>query len=207
MPVITGQIEIGEYRLVEDLFVSCKFQDVSYFDIDSGENVEVYFKLDDEWEKMYQVVDFSFTYGAVDTDFPVSPKVLTQNIQNQLLIEGNISTPAISNLGANKKLVDYFDLGQIEKLQNVEMKFTRNGKDWKKTKVNIKVLDKPSNIDVFGTTIYSLRVIEPIRDYNSEDDEEDSTNNNSTTNNDENNSGSQTLPYTPPDDNGGVITL
>ena len=164
LPIITGEVQIGEFRLLEDMFISCKFQDTTYFDIDSGENTEVYFKLDGNWEKLYQVVDFSFTYGAVDTDFPVSPKVLTQNIQNQLLVEGSISTPAINNLGANKKLVEYFDLGQIEKLQNVEMKFTRNGKDWKKTKVNIKVLDKPANIDTFGTTIYAIKVVDPITD-------------------------------------------
>ena len=169
MPLISGELQIGEYRLLEDMFISCKFQDTTYFDIDSGENTEVYFKLDGNWEKLYQVVDFSFTYGAVDTDFPVSPKVLTQNIQNQLLVEGTISTPAINNLGANKKLVEYFDLAQIEKLQNVEMKFTRNGKDWKKTKVNIKVLDKPSNIDTFGTTVYSLKVIDPITDLSQEE--------------------------------------
>lgn len=168
LPIITGEVQIGKFRLLEDLFISCKFQDTSFFDIDSGENTEVYFKLDDKWEKLYQVVDFSFTYGAVDTDFPVSPKVLTQNIQNQLLIEGSISTPAINNLGANKKLVEYFDLGQIENLQNVEMKFTRNGKDWKHTVVNIKVLDKPSNIDTFGSTIYSIKVIEPITDLGSD---------------------------------------
>lgn len=168
LPLISGELEVGEFRLVEDLFIACKFQDTSYFDIDSGENTQCYFKLDGNWEKLYQIVDFSFTYGAVDTDFPVSPKVLTQNIQNQLLIEGSISTPAINNLGANKKIVELFDLGEIEKLQNVEMKFTRNGKDWKKTKVNIKVLDKPANIDTFGSMVISLRVIDPITNLESD---------------------------------------
>lgn len=166
IPVIAGQYEQGLFRLVEEISCDLKFQDKTTFNVISGENCLLYFKLNNKWEQFYSIIDFSFGFGAVDTTYPKSPFAVTQNIINQGELSLEFSAPAITNIGANKILRDYILSCDLSKIQNLQIKYSEdNGVTWKTTKVNITGFAEPKNINVFTSQVYTLHVLEPITKY------------------------------------------
>ena len=170
IPIIVSEFEEGLFRLVEEINVPVKYQDISTFYIDSGESCRVLFNFGTDeqpkWEELYGLVDFSFSYGAQDNTFAQVPHTLVQNILNQMDFNFQASTVAISNMGANKKIKELVYSCDISALQDVPMKFTEdNGRTWKKTVVNIKTMTLPKNINLFGSNVYLLQVLEPITQF------------------------------------------
>lgn len=167
LPLITGEFERGKFRLTEALFITCKFQNDSVFNISSGENVKLLFNFGDtnspDWKEYYGLFDFTFSYGAVDKNYPLANRVAIQNNINQMELKLTISSPAITNVGANKEILDRIYSLDISLLQNVEIMFTEdNGITWKHTRVNITSLDYPRNINSFGTHVYVLHILDKI---------------------------------------------
>ena len=167
IPAITGQLDYNVYRLTEEIFIKCKFQQISDFYVASGENVKVQFNVGTDsqpkWLEFYNIVDFSFGFSSVDQTYPQSPKALVQNQINQLESKLTITSPSIINIGANKYFAECFEKGELEKLQFLTMRYSEdNGKTWKKTKITINSLEYPRNIDTFGSFIFILSVLEPI---------------------------------------------
>lgn len=170
MPLLTGVYENREYRFMEDLFISCKFKQLGVFNLTSGEDIELYFGFKKEngneltWEKFEALTDFSFSYGGVPLNYPVSPKPFVQTAVNQTDLSLAISCPAITNVGANKRLLDAIEMGKIEDFQSLPLKYSEDcGKTWKQTICSVMSLDYPRNINAFGTNIYNLKILEPIR--------------------------------------------
>ena len=167
LPQMSGEFEYGVYRLTEEIFAGVKFQKINDFKITSGENIKLMFNFgtDDnpDWQEFYALNDFLFSYGMTDVKYPVSPKALVQNANNQMQLQLTISAPAITSIGANKKLIELMESGLLQKTNFLNMKYSEdNGKTWKKTRVNINSLDYPRNINAFGTHIYTLFVLDPI---------------------------------------------
>lgn len=167
LPQVTGEFDYGVYRITEEIYAGVKFQKVGDFQITSGENVKLMFDFGTEenpqWEEFYALNDFLFAYGMTDNKYPVSPKALVQNANNQMQIQITISAPAFTKIGANKRLLEWLETGQLQKTNFIRMKYSEdNGLTWKKTRVNINSLDYPRNINAFGTHIYTLFVLDPI---------------------------------------------
>lgn len=167
LPQVTGELDYSVYRITEEIYAGVKFQKLGKFNISSGENIQLFFNFGTEanpdWQEFYALNDFLFSYGMIDVKYPVSPKALVQDANNQLQLQLTISAPAITNVGANKTLVDLLEAGQLYKTNYIPMKYTEdNGKTWKQTIVNINSLDYPRNINAFGTHIYTLFILNPI---------------------------------------------
>ena len=167
IPEITGQLEYGIYRLVEEIYIKCKFQQISDFYVSSGENVMVKFNVGTDenpnWLNYYNIVDFSFGFSAVDQSYPVSPRAIVQNQINQLESKLTISSPAVINIGASKYFSECFEKGQLERLQFITMRYSEdNGKTWKETQVNVNTLEYPRNVDTFGSFVFTLSILKPI---------------------------------------------
>lgn len=168
MPLLTGVYENREYRFMQDLFISCKFKQLGAFNITSGEDVELYFGFKNnfgeiEWDKFECLTDFSFSFGAVPLNYPLASKSLVQTAINQQDLTLTISCPAITNIGANKKLLECVEKAKIEEYQYLPIRYSEDGgKTFKQTTCSMLSLDYPRNINAFGTNIYNFRVLEPI---------------------------------------------
>ena len=167
LPQVNGEFDYGVYRITEEIYAGIKFQKINDFQISSGENIKLMFDFGTEdkpdWQEFYALNDFLFAYGMTDNKYPVSPKALVQNANNQMQLQLTISAPAFTKIGANKKLIDLMEAGLLQKTNFIRIKYSEdNGVTWKKTRVNINSLDFPRNINAFGTHIYTLFVLDPI---------------------------------------------
>lgn len=166
IPTITGEMDSLGYRLTEAIYIDCKFQQTTTYRLASGEDVELFIKFNDGldvFDKAYCLSSFNLNFSTVDDTYPLTPKVMVQNQLNQMSASLDIAFPAIVNIGAQKKLVDYFESANINALQNVVFRYTEDGgKTYKETTGNFSNLSYPRAIDQFGTFATSIILTSPI---------------------------------------------
>lgn len=171
-PLITGQFDIGRYRLTENLAFMCKFalqNDLgkSLFD---GEELKVWLDIPvlengslvhkGNWTKLYSVLEMSVDSSAVTKDYPIAGSTTIKSIANQMTRICTISAPEL-DLGASKDLKELVLNGELDKLQDIKVKYY-DGKKYRQFNAVVMIDTRPISIDKFSSLSISLNITTDI---------------------------------------------
>ena len=162
-PIIFGQFDYNVYRLQEQLSLMTKFvllNDIGKSSI-SGEEYKIWFNFkengEDNWLEYYEMFDYSRDEYLDNNEFPKSNNPNIQAIINHIGRQISITSPDFK-IGANKKLHELTESGDIKKIKEIEIKIY-DGHDYKKANVKMLGLNHNANRDKFASIRWDFKVV------------------------------------------------